>query len=354
MKREKLFAKFNNVKLDFNSRILLLTHTDMDGSGSSILFKSIFPNVDTIYCANGVMDKTICDYATNEDTFENYDLIMVTDISCKKETADKIATCAFAKDKIVILDHHKTTLQLNDFDFAVVTNENPIDSFNAEYFVDALGCASGTSLAYDFLLYKGFDVSNHKMAAFLAHSIAAYDTWDWVNVFDKNKHYTRLNALFYILGAEYFEDNFVSKVRSSLPITDFFSSNDNLMLEIEEKKIKDYCERKAKCIMVFDAKINKRVYSIALVSAENHLSNVFDTMNELYPDVDIYIADTGSSLSLRTRKDNIDVSEIAKIAGGGGHTQASGCYPNKKLRKLLVTKTLKTSFLENLLSIIKK
>ena len=43
-----------------------------------------------------------------------------------------------------------------------------------------------------------------------------------------------------------------------------------------------------------------------------------------YPDQDIYMINCGNTISMRSRKDSIDLGPIAKQLGGGGHAGAAG------------------------------
>ena len=61
MLREEMFQKFNNKikNINVDSKILLLTHNDLDGEGASIIMKYFFHNVEVRHCSNSKMDEEI-------------------------------------------------------------------------------------------------------------------------------------------------------------------------------------------------------------------------------------------------------------------------------------------------------
>lgn len=69
------------------------------------------------------------------------------------------------------------------------------------------------------------------------------------------------------------------------------------------------------------------IYTVPVVNTDMYISNVCHRLLELYPDTCFsaayYDRDDVRQWSLRCR-DNFDVSEIAKIYGGGGHQKAAG------------------------------
>lgn len=111
------------------------------------------------------------------------------------------------QDKIFLLDHHKTAMWLNQYPFAVIETNNPEDSFShiGIRIIDLFnykgtgtsGNASATTLLYDFMLsvvsilnkkkHLPYDLESIKddfLTEFCFY-IGIYDTWDWVNIFNK-------------------------------------------------------------------------------------------------------------------------------------------------------------------------
>jgi oligoribonuclease NrnB/cAMP/cGMP phosphodiesterase (DHH superfamily) len=126
MKKEQ-FSKLR--KLNKDDKILLLTHTDMDGS-TKIVMDQMFDNVDVWHCNNNAMSYLIKKAVTTE-VADEYDAIVVTDISCNKEDAEIINNSP-NKNKLTLLDHHPTATHLNQYPWAVVEVNVVEDSFRLE------------------------------------------------------------------------------------------------------------------------------------------------------------------------------------------------------------------------------
>lgn len=333
------FKKFESRKIKKSDKIMLISHSDMDGSGPVIALSTIFSNFNFIHVSNEKMDEKIKEIAINEEMNNNYDFIFICDISCSLETA-KIIEESNVSRKIILLDHHITAKYLNDFSFALVTSEKAEDSFDAT-FVQKGRNSSGTTLMVDFLLYKNLlPTSKFPNLFILSYMIGAYDTWDWKNYFNACPSFATLAQLFEILGAEEFENRFIFRILLD-ENNIIFTKEDKLFLKIDDEKKKLYCDSKSKRFIELNETINGREYAILFVTAENYIPFVFEKMQELYPTMDMYVIDTGTGYSFRTRKDGVDVSAIAKIAGGGGHIQASGCSYQPIERITLFKKILK-------------
>lgn len=336
---KKIFEKLPKCKQD--SKILLLTHTDMDGSGPVVILKTVFGknNVSVKHCPNSSMSSEITAAVLDDETMKQYDMIIICDISCSEEDAYKINISGNA-DKLVLLDHHVTALGLNQFSWACVCPDIIDDSYRCKYYPsDTTGHSSGTSLLYDYLDYcevlKG--VPNIEFLKTFVHTITIYDTWDWVYIFDRTESAKTLSCLFDIYGAEYFEDKYIGKCMNPyLRRNDhmgLFDETDELFLSIENKKNIEYNKRKETQFVNSKVNIAGRDYNMVYCFADQYLDDIFDRMNEMYPQADIYCINRGNSLSLRTRKDGVNVSGIAKLYGGGGHVQSAGIPITAKIQK---------------------
>ena len=334
-------------------KILLLTHNDMDGSGPVIIAKTAFgkENVEVIHCTNANMDEEIRSRCTVEN---DYDYIFITDISCSVETATMIndGPCV---GKVFLLDHHRTALELNRFPWCHVEIKALVDSVLYTYGYTpekASRMASGTSNFLDFLrrnknTFKGDGLYNPSLSI-VVNAISAYDTWDWVNVFDKDETYINLNRVFYLDGAEKFENFMLSKIDKGS-----IKNNSTLLNKAEEaalvkemKNIKEYCDKKVEKVLHFNALLGDREYSISYTTAEKYTPDVIEAIAQAKP-ADIYILQEGNKLSLRTRSDDIDVSALAASIGGGGHKQAAGCYVTENAISLMLSALFETVAYEN-------
>lgn len=94
------------LKLTTKSKILNISHKDLDGVGCSIIIKNCFRNpvfIDAKY--NNIQE------ILWKIDFENYDAVILTDISPEEVIADFTPEW---KDKVLLLDHHDTAMNLHD------------------------------------------------------------------------------------------------------------------------------------------------------------------------------------------------------------------------------------------------
>ncbi len=322
MIKNDLFQKLNRPKITDN--ILLLTHIDMDGAGPSILLQSCFKNVTVRHCSNNTMSEDIKNSILEDEQDPQYDFIIACDISCNKYDAaiiNKSKNC----NKLVILDHHMTAEYLNVYDWACVSSITPSDTKRIEY-IDSKCLQSGTSLMYDYLDYCNMlqHIKNPALCMQMVNTITLYDTWDWVNIYQKqNMDPYKLNTLFSIYGTDMFEETMISRI-NNITVNKLFNNTDKLLLRIEDEKIKSHIKRIEKHIHTGSLTLKNETYSIVLCYTSDYLQDTFDLMKTSYPDKDIYIINYGTGISMRAMKPDINIGLIAKEYGGGGHPGAGG------------------------------
>lgn len=339
MTKNELFGKLTLPKLnvnDENSRILLLTHTDMDGSGAAIVLNSIFKEgcVTVEHCSNGIMSYAIRNHVLNDA--DKYDAIFVCDISCNEEDAKLINESEGCK-KLILIDHHKTAEYLNDYKWACVYPGLLSDSSICKHYPEdkiAQASESGTGLILDFALYAGMLPSDTcktpDSLAFLerlSHMISAYDTWDWNNLLGANAAYKDLSTLHLLYGIECFESEMLNRMKSGLKIdteSDIFTKTDNLLLTIERNKIKEHIENISNCFATATIHLDDKYYSAVFCSTGKYLAEVFEAMKTEYPTHDLYIVNYGTGISMRAKSPDINIGDIVKKRNGGGHPSAGG------------------------------
>jgi len=305
------------------TKVKLFTHTDLDGVGCAILGKivSMVNNID--------VEIEFCDYNNINDkvndflkVINNYDKVFITDISVNEEIAEKLDKYS---DKVVLLDHHKTVNFLNKYKWAHVYETLAID-----FGIDIHIKVCGAYLFLDYLVNSGYFKKFeflHILTDFIG-VIREYDTWEWVEI--DNILAKQLNDLLYILGRERFIDEFVRQLLNGK-----FVINDklNFLLELEQEKIDDYIDSKNKNLVVR----NISEYKVGIVFAERYISELGNKLMELHPELDfVAIVNTDKAISYRTNKGNIDLSEFAKIYGGGGHPQAAGSLINDEMKNKII------------------
>jgi oligoribonuclease NrnB/cAMP/cGMP phosphodiesterase (DHH superfamily) len=158
--------------------------------------------------------------------------------------------------------------------------------------------------------------------------IREYDVWEWIEI--DNILAKQLNDLLYILGRERFIEEFTEQLLNGK-----FVINDklNFLLELEQEKIDDYIDSKNKNLVVR----NISEYKVGIVFAERYISELGNKLMELHPELDfVAIVNTDKAISYRTNKSNIDLSEFAKIYGGGGHPQAAGSLISDEIKNKII------------------
>ncbi|MFC7395152.1 DHH family phosphoesterase [Scopulibacillus cellulosilyticus] len=296
----------------------LFTDSDLDGISCGIVAKIAFGDeANVFYCTYRNLNQRVAgflDDPKNEDT-----PIYITDLAVN-EIVEKELAKRFDEGKFVqVIDHHVTAMHFNDYKWGWVKPE------------DASGtktCAA--SLLYHYLIKKNLIHPTEALDTFI-ELVRQYDTWDWEA--NDNTEAKRLNDLFGIIGRDQFESEMLQRLMSD---PDHFSLSDTeqTLLDIEEKKIERYINSKR--WQIIQAFIDD--YCVGIVHAEQYHSELGNTLNKIYPHLDmIAIVNVGTKkMSLRTIYDHVDVSEFAKHYNGGGHPKASGCELNEEAFKKFV------------------
>lgn len=332
--KDECFSTLRKIK--YGDKALLLTHIDADGAGPVVLLKYLLgeDNVEVKHCSNSKMSWEIGTSVQTNDIASKYDIIIATDISCNAITASYIDKNN-NKSKFVLLDHHNTALGLDKYNWACIQSDIISDSYRMPYYDNLEGDkhSSGTSLMYDYLeyccMFENKPAVEMNIIKDFVHTIAAYDTWDWNNVFGKAIKYKQMATIFDAYGTTMFERRFLEKITSHEKLLDKF---DLFIVEAEETKMADFLEVIKTCINTGTLCFKKEddsidatsCYSITYCNCNNHTTEVFEIMKEMYPDADLHIINYGGGISFRTAKPSVNVGELLLPLGGGGHPGAGG------------------------------
>lgn len=365
---EMLFKEKNNINsIGYvrHRKILLITHTDLDGSGAAIVLKALLPteHIDIIRVDNDKMSETIRDNIINNT---KYSMIFICDLSCNEYDA-KLIDESNKKDYVMLLDHHQTALHLNQYKWACVYSDCIADNYelkdnNLAKFNKLHTC--GTSLLYAYLKYIGvanifplaFNKVNESYKKYnniytdsfcdnnpwslkmyerldkLVFYISVYDTWDWITIFNGDKQFKDLNNLFHIYGYELFEKDMIEYLYTVNRLY-MFDFRDCFLLQQEEIRRDNYVNKAMESIteVTMDLKnlANEEgiwVYNMAVVYANDYINDIFEAMMNRYDNknIDIFVIISGNKAHLRTTRDNINVGAMAQVYGGGGHPKAAG------------------------------
>ncbi len=331
----------------------LFTHTDLDGIGCACVLKHVMgvlsykyrtvetPSVDVSYLPNDKVNSTIQRFI-NEGKYVDYTLIFITDISVDEETAKLIDETI--GDKVVLLDHHQHLEWLDEYPWATV---RPVkyEPFENE-------ASSGTYLLWDYLrcpprskISKRFpELSrNGEFEMFtpaeslndFVELVNDYDTWTWKskaassdeNEATRGKLAKNINDLLYLYGRDRFIEETLINLRQG-NIQFVLSHYEKKILQLNQESIDRYITQKEKEIRPFG--ING--YHAAVVFADRNQSELGNKICENHPEFDlcIMLCMGRDDVQIRSTKENVDVSVLAKEFGGGGHKHASGFHINSE------------------------
>lgn len=279
--------------------IKLITHTDLDGIGCYVVAKYFLTKeIDVSYCDYKNVNEVVNDIM---EKHEDYEEILITDISVNEEVAEKLDKI---KNKVKLLDHHPTALFLNKYDWA-----------NVEIECDK-GKTCGTKMLFDYFKKDNINSS----ICYFVELVRKYDTWEWKNKYN-DEIPKQLNDLMYMLGRKEFVEDMIYKTNSNEVLFDNLYCK---LLELKQREIDNYIKQKDKKLLIK----NILGYNAGVVFAESHLSELGNKLSELHPELDFIAMINQETISYRTVKEDVNLSEVAKCFGGGGHPKASGSQVN--------------------------
>jgi uncharacterized protein len=297
----------------------LLSHNDLDGVGCGILAKLAFgENVKVRYNSISGLNREVEWFLENDDknTF-----LFVTDLSVNEKNEQRLDEFYQNGGKLQLIDHHKTALHYNDYPWGHVVVEDEEGKLT-----------SATSLLYEYLTSHHLIESSDAIGEFV-ELVRQYDTWEWEK--NENQNAQRLNALFFLVSIDEFEEKMITRLQTSDHF--HFDEFEQKILDMEEDKIDRYIRRKRRELV--QTELNGLFAGV--VYAESYHSELGNELGKEYPHLD-YIAILnigGKRMGFRTIHDHVDVSEVAGQYGGGGHAKASGCSLTEEAYKNYVTET---------------
>lgn len=282
--------------------VKLITHSDLDGIGCEILFRYVEGmfdnNIDVVIAEYNDVNE-IVENALNELENGKYMELFITDLSINNELAKRISDNNM---NVKLLDHHPSAEFLNKYKFANVIIES------------GRGKECGTSLLashyYEYLQHVNIEIVK------FIELVRQYNTWEWRDKYN-NIDAKKLNDLLYILGREKFVNLILQKLLNNESL---FDETTNLILELKQNEINNYINTKEKDLII------KKVLGckVGIIMCDMYLSELGNVLSEKHPELDFIAIIKQNSIGLRTVKDDINLTDIAKQFGGGGHPKASG------------------------------
>lgn len=300
-------------------KIKLFSHADLDGYGCVFLMNLLRDTVvDTVTLDGSIQSiNQINEFILNKE-YKEYDMTFVTDLVITKDTIDIINN---TKDlNIKVLDHHRTSLWMNNYDWAIIKVDGDKEA------------TCGTELVFEFIkndlkYIQDENESLYENISNLTQKIKRYDTWLWFNKYNDIEP-KKLNDLFYILGDKRFNETVIENNYDIKAIL----NNNNFLLELEQEKIDIYIERKSRELIL--KKIDN--YNIGFVFAEQYQSELGNRLASLNPDCDMIIMISDLFIRCRTIKDNVNCAEFAKRFGGAGQITAAGATITQEVKDNII------------------
>lgn len=299
-------------------KTLILTHkADIDGLSPIIFLKILRKDIDYILLNANEINQKINEIISTK-LYTKYDEIFVTDLTLDKQSCELIMKTG-CQDKFHTFDHHISNLISNNYSFgtAISVNENGIKE-----------CA--TSLFFKYL--KGIypEVFDKEIFETYTELVRLNDTWDWA--IDNNIFAKKLNDLHAILGRDKYIENYVEFLKNNDKF--YYTEKQEFLLEVENERIQRYLEESEKTM--FHATLCSKRCGIVFAEQNrsllgNYLADKYSYMLDF-----IIIINMQQGVSYRCVKDDIDVSEIASVYGGGGHIKASGSPMDNNLKKEVI------------------
>jgi oligoribonuclease NrnB/cAMP/cGMP phosphodiesterase (DHH superfamily) len=294
-------------KKEGTAMIKLFTDSDLDGIGCGLLAKIAFGDeVSISYCSYRNLDERVEQFIEKKEHDEAH--VFITDLAVGADIEKKLAERFQSGKHVQVIDHHVTALHFNQYPWGWV---RPADEFGKKT------CA--TSLFYEYLVGEQKLERNETLDEFV-DLVRQYDTWEWEET--NNMQAKRLNDLFSILGIDEFVKQMTERLQAKGPFS--LTDTEELILDLEEKKIQRYIRMKQK--QMVQMRIDE--YCVGIVFAEQYISELGNTLSKRCPHLDlIAMVNLGTKhIGFRTIHDTVNVAEFAKRFGGGGHPKASGCF----------------------------
>lgn len=292
--------------------IKLFTHTDLDGVGCAVLAKLAFQDeVEIEYCNYDEINKKVEDYVDYSWDQKCH----ITDISISNELANKITENMLFGEQFYLFDHHPTALQLNKYRWCKVQVENKITHMKT----------SATEMYYNWLVNEKY-LKKHKRLDRFVEIVRDYDTYRWTELSDEGILCKQVNDLFYLYGREKFISWCVLKICCSNSFN--LDDTDKLLLDIKQKEIDDYVEEKDRQLFT----LPMCGWIVGFVFAEKYFSELGNRLCKMHPEIDfVVMIDMDGTVSYRTIREDLDLGQIAKQFGGGGHPKAAGSQFSKEI-----------------------
>lgn len=262
---------------------VLITHTDMDGIGCAYIFLKCYPKGHVFFADHDNVDEMALDLI---EQFTEADFLF-TDISVNSNTANILND----RGRVALLDHHATAEWLNQYEWASVVQGK-----------------CGTRLIFE-VMSAWFNLQD------LESTVDMIEDWDlWGHGNGPGSKAISYQFMLDHMGKEDFLKNLM--VDHDFPYNPEWAPLLDKMME----RYEDYYQT-----VMHITQIDVRdEYSVGITLADQYISLIGNRLcNELDLEY-VMILDKGRGKASLRGRGNIDLSSLAKQAGGGGHRRAAG------------------------------
>ncbi|MED2737385.1 phosphoesterase [Bacillus toyonensis] len=307
--------------------VIHISHDDLDGRGPTNLSKVSFgKKVLTINASYHNIDEIVTNVLQENTNLKTK--IFITDIFVNDEVAAMLDDRVKKGQEIILIDHHKGNLEAAEKYkwMTVVVEENQ-------------KLTAATTLYYNYLIQNGYLERSPVLDEF-TEMVRMYDTWDWFR--ENNQKAKSLNDLYYIIGAERFDEDLWDRLNDRTATSFEFTTIESAILDLEKERIARYIEKKEKQLIISNFEEADFNFTIGVLYGEQYHSELGNKICLNHPEIDFaVIADLGAKkFSFRSVKPEMNTIPVAKHFGGNGHPPASGCPLTEESYNAFIKKIL--------------
>lgn len=347
------------------TRIINITHKDLDGVGCSIVLAVMTQKkVEPHYCGYHDIEDELDTVLSNLD--DSVDSIYITDISMRENSKSyqRISSInrKYGHNFIQMIDHHATSNFVNKkFIWA--------QSYETDLVTGEKECA--TYQLFKFLADRGYSY-NDALKNFV-ELVNLWDTWRWVTDYPVDSPCvaaSELNMVQSIYGKRKFMSEYIHKIEKDLPMFDTIEraviecKTHEIERDIQDKNlelitteftyrskkeyatfVKNYLENNHITDKAYLLNKNyRKTFKVGVVFTNRNVSDIGNGLAELHPELDfIMLVALPKTVSFRSVKDlDVPLGIIANnITGkGGGHPQSAGGVLSRRLSASIIHKVL--------------
>lgn len=300
-------------------RVVIFSHTDLDGVGGVIISRAYASS------SGYASEYYQCSYSDINDRVQRVldayepselDSILISDISVDESTAEVLD--GFYKDgvNVILRDHHGTASWLNRYKWAEVHETD-------KYGVPRCGT---------YWMAQVFPDIYHKMSTFVS-TVNDWDCWLWKE--NGSTEARDLNALHSVMGSKAFIE-YIERLYSKGWVdsrSDLFTDYTRAVVNTQRDIVNKMSYKAEKSLWKCELSLDGKRYTAGIVFASYGISDVADYVLGEHDEIDILMLfNLPRFVSLRSRRDDIDLGEVARaITGnGGGHPQSAGAVIDQK------------------------